>query len=88
MKGSEDTAFKLALKQLIVQEADKDVEPESITDEEVLFGPDTPLGLDSIDGLQISMALQLHYSVRVTDPKELVRIMANINTLADYLRPE
>ncbi len=88
MKGSEDTAFKRELKALIVQEADKDVEPESISDDEVLFGPDTNLGLDSIDGLQISMALQLHYGVRVTDPKELIRIMANINTLADYLRPE
>ncbi len=88
MKGSEDTAFKLELKTLIVQEADKDVDPDSIQDDEVLFGPDTNLALDSIDGLQISMALQLHYGVRVTDPKELIRIMANINTLADYLRPE
>ncbi|HUS25185.1 MAG TPA: acyl carrier protein [Candidatus Binatia bacterium] len=87
MKGSQDPALKLRLKQLIVTEADKDVAPESIGDDEGLFGPTTRLQLDSIDGLQVSMALQLQFGVRVTDPKELVRIMRSINTLADHLQP-
>lgn len=87
MKGSQDPALKLRLKALIVAEADKDVAPESIADDEPLFGPDTQLQLDSIDGLQISMALQVNFGVRITDPKELVRIMRSINTLADHLQP-
>lgn len=87
MKGSQDPALKLRLKQLIVTEADKEVAPESITDEETLFGPDSTLQLDSIDGLQISMALQTQFGVRVTDPKQLLRIMRSINTLADHLQP-
>jgi acyl carrier protein len=87
MKGSQDAALKLRLKQLIVTEADKDIAPESIADDEPLFGPDTRLQLDSIDGLQVSMALQVQFDVRITDPKELVRIMRSIDTLADFLQP-
>ena len=87
MKGSQDAALKLRLKQMIVKEADKRVAPESIGDDEGLFGPNTSLGLDSIDGLQISMALQYQFGVRITDSKELVRVMRSINTLADHLQP-
>ena len=87
MKGSQDAALKLRLKPMIVKEADKDVAPDTIGDDEGLFGPGTTLQLDSIDGLQISMALQLHFGVRITDPKELIRIMRSINVLADHLQP-
>lgn len=87
MKGSQDPALKQRLKALIVKEADKDIAPESISDDEGLFGPQTRLQLDSIDGLQISMALQTQFGARIADPKELVRIMRSINTLADHLQP-
>lgn len=87
MKGSLDPALKQRLKKLIVIEADKDVAPESIGDDDALFGAESALQLDSIDGLQISMALQNHFGVRITDPKQLVRIMRSVNTLADHLQP-
>jgi acyl carrier protein len=87
MKGSQDPALKLRLKALIVTEADKEVAADAIGDDEALFGPDTTLQLDSIDGLQISMALQAHFGVRITDPKQLLRIMRSINALADHLQP-
>jgi acyl carrier protein len=88
MKGSQDAGLKLRLKELILKEADKQVSPEAINDDEILFGPDAQLQLDSIDGLQVSMALQRQFGVRVTDPKELVRIMASINSMADFIQPE
>lgn len=87
MKGSQDDALKLRLKALIVSECDKDVAPESIGDDEALFGPDARLALDSVDGLQVSMALQANFGARITDPKQLLRIMRSINTLADFLQP-
>ena len=87
MKGSQDPAFKLRLKELVVREADKEIDPASIGDDEELFGPNTRVGLDSIDGLQISMALQLSYGLRITDPKKLVRILRSINSLADHVQP-
>ena len=87
MKGSQDAALKQRLKAMVVAEADKDVAPETIGDDEALFGPDATLALDSIDGLQISMALQVQFGARITDPKDLLRIMRSINTLADHLQP-
>lgn len=87
MKGSEDAALKLRLKQLIVRETDKQVDPASVPDDRPLFGPNSALELDSVDGLQISMALQMEYALRVEDPKEMRRILADIDTLADHVQP-
>ncbi|MDN5863535.1 MAG: hypothetical protein L0H19_08815 [Salinisphaera sp.] len=86
MNTTEHEAFNLELKQLIVDEADKDIDPSQIGDDEALFGPRSSLGLDSLDGLQISMALQYRYGVVITDPKQLRRILACVNTLAEFLR--
>ena len=44
----------LALKQLIVEECDKedDFEPSDILDDELLFGSKSRIALDSLDALQ------------------------------------
>jgi acyl carrier protein len=86
MKGSQDPALKLRLKTLIVQECDKDVDPATVPDDRPLFGPDSFLQLDSVDGLQISMALQMQFGLRVEDPKAMRRILADVNTLADFVQ--
>ena len=88
MIGSKDEKLKLELKELIIEECDKDIEPEEINDDEVLFGSDTKLELDSMDALQISMALHKKYGIDANDSKKLRKIMASINTLADHIQPE
>ncbi len=88
MKGSQDAALKLRLKALIVQECDKQVDPASVPDDQPLFGPGSALELDSVDGLQISMALQMQFGLRVEDPKQMRRILADVNTLADFVQPQ
>ena len=87
MQGSFDQPLKNDLKRLIISECDLDLSPEEIDDDAPLFGPDADLGLDSIDGLQISVALQKAYGVRITDSKKLRKIMLSINTLANHLQP-
>ncbi|MDR1888377.1 MAG: phosphopantetheine-binding protein [Zoogloeaceae bacterium] len=81
------TDLKLALKTLIVTACDKslDCDPVSISDDEILFGSDTRLALDSLDALQLSMALQKRFGVRLTDSKETRRILANVANLAAWL---
>jgi acyl carrier protein len=73
------------LKRLIIAACDKDVAPADIDDDEPLFGPDARLELDSLDALQISMALQKRFGVRLSDSKETRRILASIANLAEYL---
>lgn len=88
MIGSKDEKLKLELKELIIEECDKDIEAEEISDDEILFGSDSKLELDSMDALQISMALHKKYRIDANDSKKLRKIMASINTLADYIQPE
>ncbi|WP_028079567.1 acyl carrier protein [Solimonas soli] len=88
MKGSQDAALKLRLKELIVRETDKPVDAAGVPDDQPLFGPKSALELDSVDGLQISMALQLEFGLRVEDPKQMRRILADLNTLADFVQPQ
>ena len=59
--------------------------PGGLREDEPLFGPDARLDLDSLDALQLSMALQKRYRVRLTDSKETRRIFANLASLADYI---
>lgn len=74
------------LKALILDAAEKDAPPGGIADDEVLFGPDSRLALDSLDALQISMAIQERYGVRMPDSKETRRALANVVNLAEHLR--
>jgi acyl carrier protein len=88
MKGSLDERLKMELKRLIVEECDIMNDNREIGDEEPLFGRDSKLGLDSIDALQISMAIQNKYNIAITDSKEMRRVMRSLNTFADFIQPE
>jgi len=62
-----------------------DVAPEDVKEDELLFGPDNALGLDSIDALEIVMALQEKYGVRIDDKNQARFILQSINTIAEYI---
>lgn len=75
----------LEIKRLIVSECEKDIAPEAIGDNDALFGQEAPLQLDSLDALQLAMALQKRFGVRLLDSKETRRVMASVANLAAYL---
>jgi acyl carrier protein len=90
MKGSLDENFKTALKRLIIEACDlaDRIDVHEIDDQAPLFGRNSKLELDSIDALQISIAIQQEYGITITDSKEMRRIMTSINTFADFIQPE
>jgi acyl carrier protein len=90
MKGSLDEQFKTALKRLIIESCDlaDRIDAHEIDDSAPLFGRNSKLGLDSIDALQISIAVQQEYGIVITDSKEMRRVMTSINSFADFIRPE
>lgn len=88
MKGSLDEKLKMDLKRLIVEECDIQIDPGEIGDDDPLFGRDTRLGLDSIDALQISIAIQNKFNLAITDSKQMRRVMLSMNTFADFIQPE
>lgn len=77
--------LRLALKRLIVEACDKDIAAEAISDDEILFGPEAPLQLDSLDALQVSMAIKKVYGLRLPDSKETRRILSSVANLAEHI---
>ncbi len=75
--------LKNDLKILIVVECDKDIEPDSIDDDAILIGGD--LDLDSLDALQISMAIKQKYGVSIEGGPEARRALKSVNSLADTI---
>jgi acyl carrier protein len=73
------------LKALIIEACDKECTPAEITDDELLFGPEAPLQLDSLDALQISMAIKKQYGLRLPDSKDTRRILSSVANLAAHL---
>lgn len=83
-----DAALKRALKQLIVQASNRDIAADTIGDGDSLIGSDSKIGLDSLDVLQINVALRQHLGVRIDDGKHARRVMKSIDTLAEYVRAQ
>lgn len=59
------------------------VQPESIKDDEPLFGEG--LGLDSIDSLELIVLLHREYGISIQDPKEGRKVLVDVNTMAEYI---
>lgn len=70
---------------LIYEATGKRLEGATLAPDEVMFGPDARLALDSLDALQVSMALQKRYGVRLVDSKATRRILSCVGNLADHL---
>ena len=81
-----DAALLVELKRLLLEACDKTEPPGGLADNEILFGPESRLGLDSLDALQLSMAIQKRYGVRMPDSKETRRALASLETLAAHLQ--
>lgn len=85
----EPQKLELELKKLILNEAEKDdYTAEEITDDEPLFGEHSRLQLDSLDALQIAIALQAHFKVRLQGDRQVRKHMVNVHNLASFVRTE
>jgi acyl carrier protein len=73
------------LSALVLEATEKTLEGTPLAPDEPIFGPQARLALDSLDALQVSMALQKRYGVRLTDSKETRRILSCVGNLADFL---
>lgn len=78
-------ALRAELKALILQATEKDEPAGGLRDDEPLFGPQARLDLDSMDALQLSMALQKAYGIRMPDSKETRRAFASVAHLSEHL---
>jgi len=73
------------IKKILVEQLNLKRTPASIRDDEPLFKDG--LGLDSIDSLEIIIAIEREFGIRIKDEqlKEPVRIFHSVKTLAEFV---
>ena len=77
--------LKKQIKELIISALElEDIKPENIVDSEPLFGEG--LGLDSIDALELGVALKKKYNIKFSaDNAETRKHFASVDALAAYI---
>jgi acyl carrier protein len=74
------TELKTQIKLLLVENLMLQSKAEEIADDLPLFGPGS-LGLDSVDALQIVVALDKNYGLKIPDPEAAKKILQSVNTI-------
>jgi acyl carrier protein len=81
--------LKHEIKEMIIEALKlPDVTPEDIEDSASLFEGDNSLQIDSVDALEIVMALQRKYGVHIDDKNPGRFIIKSVDTIAEFVAQE
>lgn len=75
-----DEKLRTAIKEMMVKHLMLDMSADEILDDEPLFGGG--LGLDSVDALQLVVALERDFSLKLDDSEQSKAILANVESIA------
>jgi acyl carrier protein len=77
--------LKLEIKQLVIDALRlEDVKPEDLSDTDPLFGNED-LGLDSVDAVELVVAIQRRYGARIADQNLARDVLSSIETIAAFV---
>jgi acyl carrier protein len=76
--------LKQQIKQMMVENLMLRVEAGTIEDDLPLFGPGG-LGLDSVDALQLVVALDKNYGLKIQDQEAARQILQSVQTIAEAI---
>jgi len=76
------TELKLEIKQLLIENLMLQLAATEIGDEQPLFGPNS-VGLDSVDALQLVVALDKTFGLKIQDPEAAKQILQSVHTIAE-----
>jgi acyl carrier protein len=77
---SDTIELKAEIKRMVVDNLMLQRDPATLADDQVLFGPGS-LGLDSVDALQLVVALEKNYGLKVPDPEAARKILHSIDSI-------
>jgi len=60
--------------------------PADLAPETPLIGPDSAFGLDSLDAVEIVVAVQRKYNVRIDNQETSRQVLQSLRTLAEFIR--
>jgi acyl carrier protein len=78
---NDSTELKAQIKQMLVENLMLKISAAEIDDDQPLFGP-ASLGLDSVDALQLVVALDKNYGLKLSDTEVARKAMQTVNTIA------
>ncbi|MCL4786124.1 MAG: acyl carrier protein [Verrucomicrobia bacterium] len=81
---SNTAELRAEVKRMLVDNLMLQVTAEEIKDDQLLFGPGS-LGLDSVDALQIVVALDKNYGLKIPDPETARTVLQSVNTITAAL---
>lgn len=73
------------LKELVVETLMLQVGPSDIADDQLLFGPGS-LGLDSVDALQLVVALEKTFGFKIADSAAAREILRSVASIVEALQ--
>lgn len=80
--------LRLQVKKMILKTINiKDVKPEEIEDEVMIFESEL-LGLDSLDGLELVVAIQKEFEVAINDQSHALTILQTVNSIASFIEEQ
>ena len=80
----DEADIRLSLKRLIVESLCLEgLAPETIADDAVLFGDG--LGLDSVDALELVVAIEKAYGIRIQSHEVDKKVFASVAHLAEFV---
>ena len=74
--------LKVKIKALVVENLMLQIKAEELSDDQPLFGPGS-LGLDSVDALQLVVALDKNFGLKIPDPATAKQVLQNVTTMAE-----
>ncbi len=60
--------------------------PADFSPDQTLIGPESPLGIDSLDAVEIVFTVQKRYDVRIDSEETSRQVLVSLKTLADFVR--
>jgi acyl carrier protein len=81
----DETELKRRIKEMMVENLMLKISPADIGDEQPLFGPNS-LGLDSVDALQLVVALDKNFGLKIPDPAAAKKVLESVNAMAAAVR--
>ncbi len=78
---SDDAPLKTRIKEAMIEELMLQETPDEIADDAPLFGPEG-VGLDSVDALQLVVALEKNFGLKIADAEAAKGVLESVNTIA------
>jgi acyl carrier protein len=78
-------ALREQIKSIMVENLMLQITAAEIGDDQPLFGPGS-LGLDSVDALQLVVALDKTFGLKIADPAAAKQILHSVNTMAQAVQ--